>query len=208
MRKRILQRSLIVLLVAVVLLPSVCLGEGAGTDREVKLDIPDCRWDPNRADKSVGWCAEACIQMAMGYYGRYVPQRVINRAGNPDHPDLYVYDIDDSLNALGVLYTAWDASNRDISAFISWIKEQLLLGYPVLCGVKIYPTDHPHWTLDHFVLAVGFNADGLILNTQLDMDGQCLVSYEQLSSVHAGYSFKNSKNIYFARAITGLKPSR
>ena len=32
---------------------------------DVYLAIPDRAWDPTRPDKNVGWCAEACIQMAM-----------------------------------------------------------------------------------------------------------------------------------------------
>ena len=35
----------------------------------VLLDIPDRAWDPQRPDLSVSWCTEACIQMALAFYG-------------------------------------------------------------------------------------------------------------------------------------------
>jgi hypothetical protein len=51
---------------------------------------------------------------------------------------------------------------------------------------------------------VGFDAEGLWLNTQLDMSGQVLVPYAQLSSSRNGYSFENRDHRYFGRAIKGL----
>jgi len=169
------------------------------------LQIPDPSWAASRPDTSVGWCGETGIQMAMLYYGKHVNQDVINRAGRPDHPDLYMYDINDSLNALSVRFIAWDPSRQDINQFINWIKAQILRGLPVLCGMKIYPDEHPDWSLDHFVLVVGFDARGLIINTNLDMGGQQLISYRQLSSYQEGYSFQNKFYRYFARAITGVR---
>jgi hypothetical protein len=170
----------------------------------VLLDIPDRAWDPTRPDLSVGWCAEACIQMALAYYGVDVSQFEINQAGNPDHPDLYAYEIDTALEALAIEYAVWDSENPSLDAFIRWIKAHLLAGHPVLCGVKIYPDEHPDWALDHFVLAVGFNQEGLILNTQLDLDGQVLVPTKQLQSRYPGYSFDSHWHEYFGRAITGI----
>jgi hypothetical protein len=169
----------------------------------VELGIPDRRWDPERPDKSVGWCGEACIQMAMGYYGKEISQQAINRAGRPDHPDLYAYDLDDAMDALGISYLEWKWGNRDLESFIVWIKKQLAAGFPVICGVKIYPDKQPNWYLDHFVLVVGFNEYGMIINTQPDLDGQMLIPYSQLVSSNPGYSFKSRKNRYFGWAVTG-----
>jgi hypothetical protein len=67
---------LVVLVVCVALL-------GCATDQHnydaamdpVNLGIPDRQWDPKRTDPSVGWCAETCIQMAIGYYGQEVSQK-------------------------------------------------------------------------------------------------------------------------------------
>ena len=169
------------------------------------LNIPDRSWADSRPDTNIGWCGETGIQMAMRYYGRQVTQERVNRAGKPDHPDLYMYNIDDALNALSVIYIAWDPSSKDVIEFINWIKAHISLGYPVFCGIKIYPDEHPDWSLDHFILAVGYDARGLIINTNLDMDGQKMLSYKQLSSGKAGYSFQNKFNKYFARAITGVR---
>ena len=88
----------------------------------VYFSIPDRAWDPTRPDKNVGWCAETCIQMAMAYYGVEVSQVAVNRAGRPDHPDLYVNDIAKALDTLGVCYEAWDESVTDVSDFVAWIK--------------------------------------------------------------------------------------
>jgi hypothetical protein len=98
----------------------------------------------------------------------------------------------------------FEESHSDLSAFIVWIQDNLRRGHPVICGCKLYPDEHPDWSLDHFVLAVGFNAEGLLLNTQLDMGGQMLVPYARLASRKSRYSFKNRRDRFFGRAITGL----
>jgi|GEM_PF-1165788 hypothetical protein len=173
-------------------------------EESVHLGIPDRAWDPGRPDLSVGWCAEACIQMALAYYGLNVTQAEINSAGDPDHPDLYAYEVDHTLGVLGTIVEVWDEDNSALSAFAEWIKNHLQRGHPVLLGVKIHPDEHPSWSLDHFVLAVGYTDGGLILNTQLDLDGQILVDYEQLQSRHPGYSFNSQWNEFFGRAILGI----
>ena len=172
-----------------------------GTDA-VDLGIPDRAWDPGHDD--VGWCGETCIQMAAGHYGREIPQAEINRAaGSP--PDVTEDDLDAALSNLGIPYASWNDSNSDVDAFIAWIKSWLERGCPVICGTKIYPDENPAWYVDHFVLAVGFNAAGLILNTQLDCDGQILVSYAELASMEADYAFQNRHGRFFGRAITGAR---
>lgn len=180
-------------------------GGDSNGDDSVNLGIPDRAWDQTRPDSSVGWCAEASIQMAMAYYGKEVSQHTINRAGNPDHEDLYVYDIDEALKTLGVSYAEWNESDPDVSHFIVWIIDQVGQGYPVLCGIKIYPDEHPDWYLDHFVIAVGFDHENLLVNTQIDFDGQQRISHLQLSSTNEGYSFANSQKHYFGRSIKGIR---
>jgi hypothetical protein len=49
--------------------------------------------------------------------------------------------------------------------FEQWIRRALDEGDPVLAGVKILPTIHPEWGLDHFVLVVGYGEKGLLVNT-------------------------------------------
>ena len=193
-----------VILACAALVLSISLGACAHLVDDGSTDDTPARIDPDRPDLSVGWCAETCIQSSMAYYGVEVTQLEVNEAGEPDHADLYAYDIDDALDDLSVEYVAWDESIEDVDAFITWIQDALRAGHPLLCGIKIYPDEHPDWSLDHFVLAVGFTPEGLILNTQLDLDGQVLVAYTQLKSADPGYSFASSWNECFGRAITGV----
>lgn len=168
----------------------------------VDLRIPDREWDPERPI-DVGWCGETCIQMAMAYFGKEVPQAVINKAGRPAHPDLYEQDIDTALHALSVNYVAWDRSNHDVHACIAWIVRNLRERHPVICGVKIYPDRNPTWAVDHFALAVGFNDQGLLMNT--NTNGQKVVPYKQLASQDCGYSFRNKQDEFYVWAVTGLR---
>ncbi|VVB69386.1 Peptidase_C39 like family protein [uncultured archaeon] len=175
------------------------------SEDQVNLNIPDRAWDPVYADLNEGWCGETSIQMAMAYFGREVSQKEINQAAGPDIPGIDETDVDTALTALGVAFTPWPDSERDLGGFIDWIKKELRKGHPVICGTKIYPDEHPDWYVDHIVLAVGFDENGLILNTQTDCDGQQKVSYDQLKSQDEGYSFKSNQDQYFGRAIIGLR---
>ncbi len=167
------------------------------------LQIADRGWDETRPDTSVGWCAEACIQMAMGYFGKEVTQEAINKAGKPASHDLHSEDIKTALDSLKVSYLSWDEGVSNIDSFACWVREQIREKHPVICGMKLYPDENPSWAYDHFALAVGFNKDGMTINT--DLDGQMLLTYKQLSSANPTYSFQNNQHQYFARAITGLR---
>jgi hypothetical protein len=45
------------------------------------------------------------------------------------------------------------------------VRGALAEGDPVIAGVKILPTAHPDWGLDHFVLVMGHGPKGLLVNT-------------------------------------------
>ena len=214
-----------ILMVAVLaLVLSGCIHHGEGTAAfgpvsadaaaRVRLNIPDRAWDPHRPDLEIGWCGEACIQMAMAYYGKEVEQAAINRAAGAGAavPEIITDNMDIALDSLAVRYDRWDSANHDVRVFIAWIKLALREGHPVICGVKTYPEEHPNWACDHFVLAVGYDDRGLLLNTQHDFDGQMLVTYDDLTSLDKGseiYSFQSPYHRYFARAILGLRlPAR
>ncbi|MDB4997221.1 MAG: hypothetical protein JWM74_4653 [Myxococcaceae bacterium] len=111
-----------------------------------------------------GWCGETAIQEALLHVGAWAPQRAINRAGKPVHPDLYSQDLPVALAELGVRYQMY-AQGKGFEPFARWVRAALEQGDPVLVGVKILPTDHPDWGLDHFVLAVGHGTKGLLVNT-------------------------------------------
>ena len=112
-----------------------------------------------------GWCGETAIQEGLLHLGVWAPQRLINKVGRPAHPDLYSTDIPVALTELGVRYTSYPGG-RSFDAFAAWIRTALDAGDPVLAGVKILPTKHPEWGLDHFVLVVGYGKEGgLLVNT-------------------------------------------
>ena len=171
----------------------------------VNLYIPDVAWDPKKADLEAGWCGEASIQMALSYYGKNVDQDVIHRAGKPKNSDLQDDDLEVALQALGAVFNRYEGEAKDSKEFVAWIQEQLRSKYPVICGCKIYPTDQPKWDVDHFVLVSGYNSKGLLMNTQLDCDGQVLVKYAELSSTKEGYSFINPRKVYWGVAVTGVR---
>jgi hypothetical protein len=167
----------------------------------VLLPIPNRLQDRDKPPQ--GWCAEASIQMGLLFFNKMVSQKEINTSGKPKHPDLNSNDINNALKYLNVNFTEWNADNHLLPQFMTWIQSNIAKGYPVICGVKINPTRHPEWPLDHFVLAVGYNESGLFINTNHDV-GQVLITYEQLASESNRYSFQNSYHRFFGRALTGL----
>jgi len=173
------------------------------TGKEVDLKIPDRDEDENAPDE--GWCGETSIQMALGYFGKNISQSEIHLACKPTHPDLWEEDISPALDALGVNYVTWDMNNKDLNAFMTWIGEQLQAGYPLLLGVKIYP-DESGWDNDHFVLVVGCDIEGLIINTNNAGEGQVYTTYEELTkNFEDSYSLINNENSHYGWAIQGLR---
>ena len=163
--------------------------------------LGDRRHGPRPAQARGGWCGEAAIQMALSYYGAYASQQAINRAGRPQHPDLYAPEIPRAMRNLGLESSPWRGDGLD--SFLKWIRGHLAEGHPVLLGVKIYPTAHPEWALDHFVLAVGCSEDALTLNTTWGRAETKTLA--RLSAEDKGLSFANRYGTYFGYAITGLK---
>jgi hypothetical protein len=148
-----------------------------------------------------GWCGEVAIQEALLYYGAYYPQEQINEAGRPVHPDLYSNEIPRALRALGVEYRMWPWGPAEPGDFLQWVRNQIAAGSPVLAGVKIYPTNHEDWGLDHFVLAVGFEQDALVLNTTWGF--RYTRTERQLRSTQEGFSFANKSNSFYGISIKG-----
>ena len=167
--------------------------------KAILLEIADTGQEPRRPES--GWCGEAAIQMALAYYGGYASQQAINRAGKPQHPDLYEEDIPRALTNVGLESSAWNGDG--LEAFSKWIRSQLAAGHPVLLGVKIYPDTHPEWAVDHFVLAVGCTSDALTYNTTWGWPETR--TFAHLSTKDKGLSFVNRSGAYFGYAITGMK---
>jgi tetratricopeptide (TPR) repeat protein len=148
-----------------------------------------------------GWCGEVAIQEALLYYGLYYPQEQINEAGSPAQPDLHSHDILKALRMLGIEYQQWPVGPSDPGDFLRWVRRQIAAGLPVLVGVKIYPTQHPEWSLDHFVLAVGVEGESLVLNTTWGFRYIC--TERQLRSTEEGFSFANKHNSFYGISIKG-----
>jgi len=168
------------------------------------LDIPARDQAPERPE--TGWCAETAIQEAMLYFGAYAPQRDINRAGSPRNPDLYWDDVPVALDALGLESTRWSGRGGQ-SKFTAWVRERLHDGHPVIAGVKLYPTEHPRWGLDHIVLIVGAEKTGaLLINTTWGW--RTRRSKSELASTDEGISLANRSGRQFAYAVTGFSSER
>ncbi len=170
----------------------------------VRLSIPPRGHAPGHPPQ--GWCGETAVQEALLFNGAYFPQRDINRAGLPRHADLYSHEIPVALKNLDVEFKRWPYGKRDLGRFISWVERNVRNGVPVLVGVKINPTKHKDWSLDHFVLAVGCDKDALTFNTTWARRERR--TFKQLDSTQKGFSFKNRFNAYYGISISGLGRAR
>ena len=177
--------------------PSVVQGE-----KTICLNIAPREDAPEHP--SEGWCAEVAIQEALLSLGAYFPQKVVNAAGRPEHPDLYADEIPTALENLHVKYEAWpwDGPRQELPRFLRWTRRWIAAGHPVLVGVKIYPTEHDDWSLDHFCLAVGAADTALVLNTAWGYRVTC--TERQLTSLQDGFSFANDQHRYYGISIQGM----
>jgi hypothetical protein len=85
---------------------------------------------------------------------------------------------------------------------MAWVRAELAAGHPVVLGVKINPTTHPEWIVDHFVLAVGCSKESLTYNTTWKRKET--KSDAGLASQKKGVSIANAFNTYFGYAVTGM----
>jgi hypothetical protein len=170
-------RALVVLLFAV------------GSSSDLVLPIPDRPQHPQSPPS--GWCGETAIQEALLHFGIWAPQSKIHKSGNPKHPDLYSDEIPTALAGLGVSFAVYPAKEKGFAPYRAWVREGLERGQPTVAGVKILPTAHPDWGLDHFVLAVGEGKKGLLVNTTWDQQQWA--------------DDKATKGISFAGAFYGLR---
>jgi hypothetical protein len=168
-------------------------------DKSVCLSIADRPSAPGCPPE--GWCGESAIQQALMYFGAYLPQKAINAAGRPRHPDLYAEEIPAAVKALGMGAAPCIRENRDYAAYAAWLRAQLDAGRPVIIGMKINPTEHPEWGLDHFLLAVGHTDDSLIFNTTWKK--QRTATFKDLGTAEPDLSFKSRYNSYYGVAVTG-----
>lgn len=170
----------------------------AAAEKAFLLEIPETGQEKRRPPS--GWCGEASIQMAMCYFGAYASQRTINRAGKPVHPDLYEEEMPVAMSNLGLQAKPWEG--KGVPEYLAWVRAELAAGHPVVMGMKINPTSHPEWWVDHFVLAVGYDRSSLTYNTT----GKRRESRSDalLSSRERGLSVVTPRNVCFGYAVTGV----
>lgn len=129
----------------------------------VSLPIPDRPQAPESPPS--GWCGETAIQEGLLHLGVWASQRAIHKAGNSKHPDLYSNELPTALTALSVQTSTYVPNAKDAKGYAAWVRAAIDAGDPVIAGVKLLPSEHPMWGLDHFVLVVGYGEPGLLVNT-------------------------------------------
>jgi hypothetical protein len=160
------------------------------------LAIPDRPQAPESPPS--GWCGETAIQEGLLHLGMWASQKKIHDAGKSKHPDLYSNELPTALANLGVVTSTF--AGKDYAQFV---EDALNDGDPVIAGVKILPTEHPKWGLDHFVLVVGYGPKGFLVNTTWNK--------QQWASAQStnGISFANAFYAIRMKSIAGLKhPAR
>lgn len=163
----------------------------------VSLDIPARKQHANAPPS--GWCGETAIQEGLLHLGVWASQRIIHDAGKSKHPDLYSDELPTALAQLGVTYATYAPKNKGFGAYEAFVRDAVNNGDPVLAGVKILPSEHPTWGLDHFVLVVGHGQQGLLANTTW---GTRVWASETTTE---GISFKNA---FYALRLTGVVRSK
>lgn len=171
----------------------------------VELPIQDREWDAKAPPE--GWCGEACLQMAGLHYGVWIPQKLANEKGKPKTPDLWEHDLPVAMNGLGMSFETVSKESTPVQV-LEWTVKSLRKGTPVILGVKLTPTKHPDWDVDHLVLAVGFSPDGLLVNTNLE--GQKRLAWNGLIAKEgaSGYSLVNDKKVSWGFAVQGVRAER
>ena len=165
------------------------------------LPIDDRQWDAEAPAE--GWCGETSIQLAAGWYGAYAAQAKVNALGHPKTPDLWEYDVPVALEAMHLRFTR---GPQTLVPALRWIVEELRREHPVVLGLKLVPTEHPEWAVDHLVLAVGFSPDGLLIDTNAE-EGQITVSWAGLQRAEGDreYTLVNHTGEVFAFAVDGFE---
>lgn len=140
--------------------------------------------------------------MAALHFGLWFPQARINALGHPKTPDLWEHDVPTALDALGLRYET--APREDRLAFLRFVTHALQQGHPVVLGLKFRPTPHPEWDVDHLVLAIGFEPQGLELNTNMD-EGRVLLPWSELLSLEgtSNYTLVNTSGHTWGFAVLG-----
>lgn len=176
------------------------------TADSVKLNIPNLNWDTFVPGvETVGWCGEASIQMIALYYGYYHSQKTINQLGDPQHLDLYSNEIEKVMKKLGFQYSSYvNQSPGSVDHYVEWIKGKLAKKAPVFSGIKRNPSGNPNWSLDHFVVLVGYGQGYIEYNSNNQFYGQVKLDEALFKRSGVPYTLRNPTNSYFGFAVKGV----
>jgi len=188
----------------------------------VRLPIQD---RPQAADAtSDGWCGEASMQMALLYFGAFIPQKEINRLGMHALRGSYAWELQSTMDKLSMRHysyshvfqhlltctieSLWREKGHGVERFIEWQRMNLRwAGRPVITGILVQPSEAiPLFgCADHFVLTIGYtDQDCMIYNPNIFVAGSHTQSIASLSRPGLGLTHANSYNYYFGEALDGF----
>ncbi len=155
-----------------------------------------------------GSCGENVLWTICKRLGKEKTQYEINYAGGNPGRGLRSNELFFAMDSLGIPYKEYSRrfnstdenyENKNYQAFVyDHLVSTVLSGNPVLIGVKVYPTEHPEWPFDHFILLVGYNENSkeFIYN---DFNRRVRITTSNLLSVsQQGYSFINDFDFLFS----------
>ena len=116
-----------------------------------------------------GYCGETSVQSALLYFGNYVSQEHIFKAGNGE----FLIGVNDAvvINTMGLNYVQWSTNTQSqpqAVGFANWIKTQIDSGAPVIAG--FYDDALTDSDYDHIMPIIGYQyasnaVAGLYYNT-------------------------------------------
>lgn len=106
-------------------------------------------------DTMVGYCGETAVQSSMIYYGNYVSQEQVYKAGGG--PFLIGNNSDQTYTTFQMIYEYWpNKPDVHIDQILEYIKSQIDLDYPLVMGFFINEQDGDP-SFDHEVPVFGYN---------------------------------------------------
>lgn len=177
-----------------------------GTSNSVKLNIPNLNWDRFVPGvDTVGWCGEASIQMIALYYGYYHSQKTINQLGEPQHLDLYSNEIEKVMKKLGFQYSSYvNQFPGSVDHYVGWVKDNLAQKAPVFSGIKRNPSGNPNWSVDHFIVVVGYGQGDIEYNSNNESYGRVKLDEALFKRSGVPYTLRNPVNSYFGFSVKGV----
>ena len=163
-------------------------GYSQDTTEQIGFTIPNTGPPKVYYELKEGSCGEACLSTIFDMQGKPMSQEKINKAGGNPGRGLYGDEIIKVLKEKEITYKDISINTRNISVYLyKRIIPSIKANNPVLLGVTVYPTEHPEWLLDHFILLVGYDSStNEIIYNSFDRQDRILV--EKILNKKKGYS--------------------